>query len=168
MARRKITAPDNNAVIDDQDDLPELTQQQYAFVAAVLSGKSGADAYRTAYDCTSMSPNAVWVEASRARSHPKISLWLAQARKAGLGAAVVTLQGHIQELERLREVALETGNVGAAVQAEQLRGKASGHYVERYADVTETDPMRALEEIDKLNPTLASELAKQHGIQWKH
>lgn len=162
MARRKIT--DSEAM--DASDLPDLTAQQMAFVKGLLDGNTAADAYRAAYDCSSMGKNSIWVEASRARSHPSIALWLGAARKACLGTAAMTLDSHLAELERLREIALDTGNVGAAVQAEQLRGKVKGYHVERVQDVTTHDPMATLKEIAQLQPALAEQLALQAGIPW--
>lgn len=163
MARRKITEAAELAELTGE--LPELTPQQFGFVEGLLAGKTAADAYRGAYDCRNMQARSIWVEASRLRSHPEIALWLSAARQAHLSQAVVTKEAHLRELDRLKELALLAGNVGAAVQAEQLRGKAAGHYVEQYADVT-IDPSRTLQEIAALSPELAAALAKQHGLSW--
>lgn len=156
MARQKITQ--TIAV-----DLPDLTPNQYAFVEGLLAGKTASDSYRAAYSCENASDRTIWAEASRLRNCPKVSAWLTAARQAHLGKATVTLDEHLRELERLKEIAISTGNVGAAVQAEQLRGKAAGHYVEQVADVT-IDPIRTLQEIAELSPELADALAKHHGI----
>ena len=156
--RRQITESDQAA------ELPDLTEQQKAFVDGILAGKSGADAYRAAYNCSQMSNAVVWKEACILRSNRKVAVWLAAARKAGLGASVVTLSDHIKELERLREIALDTGNVGAAVQAEQLRGKAMGHYVDRVETTDLTDIRQELEEIRKISPEAADAYAKQKGL----
>ena len=156
MAQRKKTEP-----IKAGADLPDLTEQQMEYVKGLLGGKGLAESYRAAYDCSKMSPNAVWVEASRLRHHPKISLWLSAARQAHLGSGTVTLESHIRELERLKEIAIATGNVGAAVQAEQLRGKAQGHYVERM-DVTHHNSDALLDEIRQLSPELAAQLEATH------
>lgn len=162
MARRKITEQPEAAELVD---LPELTAKQQAFVEALLSGKSATDAYRVAYDCTNWTAAAIAVEACRLKSHPKVSLWMQEARKAGLGSATVTLENHLRELERLKELGIERGNIGAAVQAEQLRGKASGHYVEQTVDLTAAnDPERILLEIAQLSPEYAEALAKQQGF----
>lgn len=161
MAQRKLTEP------APEIDLPELTPSQAKFVEGLLSGQlTSKDAYRAAYNCENMGENSISVEAARLKAHPKIALTISILRKGGLGAAIVTLDGHLQELERLKAIAIETGNVGAAVQAEQLRGKAAGHYVERHADVTAHDPVDTLRAIAKDSPELATQLAQQHGIEW--
>lgn len=152
--------------VDDGDGLPDLTANQTAFVHHILAGKTASDAYRAAYDCSGMASNSIWVEASRVRSSPNVSLWLAQARKAGLSSAICTLGDHVAELQRLKELALESGNVGAAVQAEQLRGKAAGHYVEQFRELKDQDPAETLKEIAALSPDLARQLAKQADIDW--
>lgn len=154
--RRKLTD-----ALDEGEELPELTHQQMRFVECILAGMSASDAYRTAYDCAQSQNNTIWANASKLRSDANVAQWLSAARKAGLGRAAVTLEGHLAELERLREIALETGNVGAAVQAEQLRGKASNHYTEN-VNHTFNAPENVLEEIRKLNPALADQLANDH------
>jgi hypothetical protein len=162
MARRKITEGEGVAA-----DLPELTPQQEKFIKGLLEGKRTTDAYRAAYDCSNMSPNSTWREASLLSRHPKVSQWLAAAREACLGAANVTFEGHLQQLERLREIALKSGNVGAAVQAEQLRGKVAGHHVDQVRDVTDRhDPVQTLREIATHSPELAASIAAQHGIDF--
>jgi len=163
MARRQIT--DKPEMAND-DDLPDLTPQQMEFVRHLLDGKTATDAYRASYSTENMLANTIWSAASRLRSDTKVAAWLATARMANLGSAKVTLEGHVAELERLREIALGSGNVGAAVQAEHLRGKATGHYVEQIRDVTETDPMKTLEELSRLSPELARKLAENEGIAW--
>lgn len=159
--RRKISE-----VKELANDLPDLTEQQMRFVELILSGKAITESYKIAYDCSAMQQNTIWAAASRLRSHYKISAWISAARIAGLGTATVTLADHISELARLREVAERTGNIGAAVQAEQLRGKAMGHYTERL-EVTHTDIADELKELAKVSPELAKAYADEKGVTWQ-
>lgn len=154
--RRKLTD-----ALEEGEELPDLTDQQMRFVEGLLAGKSASDAYRESYNTINCTDRTIWAAASRLRADCKVAAWLSAARKAGLGRAAVTLEGHLAELERLREIALETGNVGAAVQAEQLRGKASNHYSEN-VNLKVNDPTNVLDEIRKLNPSLADQLASEH------
>lgn len=158
MARRKIT---------DIDDLPEdigdLNDEQEAFVKGILEGKTGADAYRAAYG-SNIKPNSIYAAASRLLADPRVQLRISIARKAHLGTAVITHHMHIRRLEELRQIAVETGNIGAAVQAEQLIGKASGHYIERIEDVTKADPLEAVREMLKIDPDEAQKLANELGL----
>lgn len=154
--RRKITGGSKA-----ESDLPELTENQMMFVKGILDGKSGSDAYRGAYDCTNSKPETIWASASRLRHDAKVEAWLEAAKEAELASAKRTLDQHIQRLDRLQAIALRTGNVGAAVQAEQLIGKASGHYTESL-NVNISEPMDILEEIRKLAPDFAEILAAKH------
>lgn len=174
MARRKITEPDKAALSapDQAEDLPELTTNQMEFVRQRLAGKSGAEAWRIAYDATNMLPHSVLAAASRLSRNAAIMQWLSAGRRACLGTASVTLQNHLDELDRLKDIAVASGNVGAAVQAEQLRAKATGLYVERFEDLTPHDPLRTLTEIsaalgggEEAERTVA-QMAKEHGIPW--
>lgn len=155
MPRRKKT--------ETPEGLPDLTDMQLKFCEGILAGLTQRKAYRAAYGSGSMSVGAIDVEASRLRHHPKIALWLDAARSDTLKSHACTLDGHMSELERLKSIAIRTGNIGAAVQAEQLRGKAAGHYVEQYADVT-FDPLRTLKQIAEHEPELARKLAAKHNI----
>lgn len=164
MPRRKIARATDISELPAKE-LPELTGQQMEFVRGLLEGLSGADAYRRAYDTSEMLPTSYWPAASRLRNDPKISAWLDAARKAELGHCRITVDQHVRRLDRLSVIAIETGNVGAAVQAEQIIGKVLGHHVERYEDVTPVNPSAALEEIARLSPQVARELAQLHGVK---
>ena len=161
--RRKIS---DKALNDAADGLPDLTEQQRKFVEGVLTGKTLIDSYRAAYDCSNMLPNSIWCEASKLRSHTKIAQWVAAATKAHFGLTSRTREQHIAKLAELGAIAVETGNVGAAVQAEQLIGKVEGHYTERL-DVNITDPLQTLREIAQFAPELAAKLAADQGIEWQ-
>lgn len=162
MPRRKIAA-DTGEI--DASTLPELTAQRQEFVRLILSGKSYSDAYRGAFTTDDWSPNAVWVAASRLAADADVRLWLAAARQACLGTHVLTRESHQQQLERLREIAIASGNVGAAVKAEELRGKVAGHQVERVQEIPH-DPADTLRHIAEHQPDLAAQLAQAHGIPW--
>lgn len=134
----------------DMSELPDLTENQLAFVQALAGGKGVLESYKEAYDTSGYSSDAaVSVEASRAKANPKISLWLEAIRAAGLKEGLVSLNEHLQELDRIKSLATQSGNYGAAVKAEELRAKASGLYVEKHEhkDVTEQS---AIEDFKRL------------------
>lgn len=160
MPQNLKTEPDEP--IDEE--LPALTPQQQEFVKGIVAGKNASDAYRAAYDCSQSQPSTIWARASELRANGKVAAWITAAQKACLGATKLTLDDHLQQLERLREIALEKGNVGAAVLAEHHRGKAKGHYTDNVNITTEHDPMRTLLEIRQHSPELADQLAKEYNI----
>ena len=150
----------------DAMDLPDLTHKQLGFVRGVLEGKTASDAYRHAYEAENMSDEAIWVEASRLRHDPNVSLWIQAARSANMDRAVLTIDGHMAELARLRDIAIATGNVGAAVLAETNRGKASGLYTERHEDVTKgrEGGISVYAQLLKHSPELARAFAQAAGL----
>ena len=150
-------------------DLPELTPQQHEF--ACLLGmrkvKSAAEAYRQAYDCSGSGPKTIWVEASRLRLNPAVSLWIEAYRMATVNNEVCSHEEHLTMLAELRDESRAKGNLGAAVNAEVSRGKAAGLYIEQVKDVTgQFDPVSTLKQIAEHSPELAASLAAQHGIVW--
>lgn len=137
------------------DSLPDLTDKQYKFVQGILSGLTASDAYRQAYDCERMAAPTITAHASRLRNDDKVTAWLDIAKQTALERAVVTLEAHTAELERIKALALGAGNYGAALKAEELKGRATGLYIDKHQDVTEDDPQQIMEEIEKKYPTLA-------------
>jgi len=164
MPRRQKTKP-----LDlDASGLPELTEQQQEFVRHLLAGKTASDAYRLAYDTAGMQPSTLWSRAAELRANSKVSAWLSAARQAHLGTAVLTRDMHMAELERIREIALASGNIGAAVAAEQTRGKVAGHHIERIQEVP-ADPVETLRELYRTGQhAVALAMAEQHGIPAAH
>lgn len=55
----------------------ELTEKQQKFLEALLAGETNADAYRLAYDTSSMAANTIYSEASKLAASPKIATQLA-------------------------------------------------------------------------------------------
>lgn len=149
----------------DADGLPELTERQMEFVRLILDGKGVSEAYRLAYNTENMAPNTIWGAASRLHADTGVAAWLSAARQACLGTHVVTLRDHQNQLERLREAAMATGNYGAAVQAELARGKVAGHHIDRIQEVP-ADPHDTLKALAITAPDLAAQLAAAAGIPW--
>lgn len=159
MPQRKLTP----AI--DATDLPDLTAQQMAFVEGILAGKTATEAYRRAYDCSTMQSSTIWANASRLRAESNVSAWIDASKIAGLGSTVITYERHISELERLKVLCEKSGNMGAALGCEQTIGKAAGLHIDRVQEVP-LDPAQTLREIAKDQPDLAAQLAQQHGIPW--
>ena len=114
-----------------------------------------------------MKNNSIWREASLLSRNTKVTQWLEHAKSMGLVTFECTREAHLRELDRLKDLSLHRNNMVAAINCEHLRGKVAGHYIERHENVTPKDPLRTLNEIAKLNPELAKELATKHNIDWQ-
>lgn len=128
-----------------------LTPKQEAFAQAVASGEYdyATDAYQACYDAENMSREACYVEASRLIANPKVALCVKEIRDKAADGAGMTAQGHLKELESLRDLAKGDKQIGGAVRAEELRGKVSGFYVER-TETTQTQTMPMEDLVDAL------------------
>lgn len=108
-----------------------LTPKREAFAQAVASGKTQADAYRSAFNATKMKADSIQQCASRLMGDIKVAARVAEIRKPVVEAVQITLEAHLRRLADLSGKAEEEGKYAAAVAAEIARGKASGLYVER-------------------------------------
>lgn len=162
MARRRISDP-------GQQELPQLSEREQVFVRLLAEGRSQADAYRIAYPSETRSDNATYVGACKTAAKPAIRLWLAHATAQAASRLAYTREKHLARLEELSIRAEASGNYGAAVQAEQLRGKAAGYYQQAGAQAVEiVDPAAQLDEIARtLGVDLAARLAAREGIVWQ-
>lgn len=145
MPQNKITPSTDST----PQELPDLTENQLAFVRALLEGNNASDAYRAAYDTSNWTNEAIWVEASRLANHPKVVLWLQAAKEHSFQDTKVTLQTHVRRLTELSARAEKAGNYGAAVQAEVHAGKATGLYIDRVQDVDRGRELAILDRIFK-------------------
>ncbi len=134
----------------DQTNLPTLTAKQMGFVRGMAEGKSISDAYRAAYDTSpNASPNTVWSNASQLRAHTKVSQWLGALKQAGRTAVDRTQEAHLNELENIKAKAIDKDQLSVAARCEELKGKVSGHYIERRAVLHDFGPayLRAFDAI---------------------
>lgn len=111
-------------------ELKKLTQQQDHFARLIVEGKSQAEAYREAYPKSrKWTDKALWNRASELAAHSGVLGRVSKLRQEAAAKSIITLESHLNELELLREMAKEQGNINAAIQAEVSRGKAKGLYV---------------------------------------
>jgi len=147
----------------DYDDLEPLTEPELTFGLAVLAGKSLNDAYVEAHpNAAGWSRNARQVQACREHAKPKMRLWMRAWRLQAMERGVVTLEQHTGDLGKLKQMATLTGNYGAAVKAEELRGRANGLYVDRIE--TKDTTRQAVDILAKLDPALRALLGPQLGL----
>src|SRR5262249_39936343 len=101
------------------------------FVNALLETGSQYEAYRRAYECENMSRRAIDVEASKLARHPMIALRLRQFWEGKTAEAILTVEAHLAELEKLRNEARSLGQLSAAITAEVKRGELMRFYVKQ-------------------------------------
>jgi len=106
--------------------LNKLTAKQELFCEEVVSGKTQADAYRTAYSAQDMLDKTIWVKASELMANGKVTGRIEELRLPVIKEAQLTLKSHLDNLLEIRESAALDRNWSAAVSAETVRGKAAG------------------------------------------
>ena len=119
-----------------------LTPKQEAFAQAIVTGVNQSDAYRAAYKVKpGTKPESVNQNASRIMANVNVMSRVAELRLSVAKKAQITLESHLDDLMRLRNMAAKEKQYSAAIAAEVARGKASGVHVEKtQADVSVTFP----------------------------
>ena len=129
-----------------------LTPKQEAFAQAIVTGVNQSDAYRAAYKVRpGTKAESVNVAASKLMSDAKVTQRVAELREPVAKKAQITLESHLDDLMRLRNMAVKEKQYSAAITAEVARGKASGVHVEKSAvEVTGKDggPMETVTRIE--------------------
>jgi len=109
-----------------------LTPKQEAFAQAIVTGVNQSDAYRAAYKVRAgTKAESVNVAASKLMADAKVTQRVAELREPVAKKAQITLESHLDDLMRLRNMAAKEKQYSAAITAEVARGKASGVHVER-------------------------------------
>jgi phage terminase small subunit len=100
------------------------------------------------------------------RHHPHILVRVAEIKEELSRKYEVTFDGHVRQMARIRELALDKGNFTAAVAAEKARGQAAGLYISRseilVGKIDQMSKEEVLAEIVKLQqqfPVLLSQTA---------
>lgn len=125
-----------------------LTLKQELFSLYFVMTGNGAKSFRQAYGQKLRNPNNYSVEAWRLKRKPNVGQRIVALHKQ----SQVELKEHLDRLEALSKAAEGDGDYRAAIKAEELRGKASGHYVERHEHnhTANADPSKmSLDDIDK-------------------
>jgi phage terminase small subunit len=106
-----------------------LTVKQDKFCIAYMETGNASKAYRQAYDDRGMLPATVNRKAKELLDNGKITARLKELKKPVIEKAQITFEGHLDELKKLRDLAIESNQLATAISAEIARGKASGYYV---------------------------------------
>lgn len=153
----------------DKNGLPEITDKQFNFVMGVAEGKNYSDAYRNAYNTTTARNATIWTAASDLAADPKVSQWIDAIAEGKFVRRRKTLEERIAQMDMLSKKALDSKNLGAAVNAAEKAGKLEGHYVEKREDVGATkDTVRALKALkNAIDEKQLIELAASVNVEEK-
>lgn len=105
-----------------------LTAKQEQFVQNIIQGMSQADAYRSAYNASRMSDNAIYREASLLMSNPKVAQRLADISKEADTPKIMSAQ---KRLEWLTKVIDGEEDINAKLKAIDIMNKMQGEYVQK-------------------------------------
>lgn len=111
--------------------MKELTPKQEDFAQQIVKGSTQADAYRTAYSASSMKDETIWSNASRLIDNSKVKARIKELRKPAVDKVNLTLESHLTDLLKLRNMAAKDEKWSAAIQAETVRGKAAGLHIDK-------------------------------------
>lgn len=103
-----------------------LTPKQEAFASAYIETGNASEAYRRSYNAEKMNANALAVNASRLLDNANVALRIEELRKAIIVKHNITVESILAELEEARQLAMETGKAGPAVQASMGKAKLVG------------------------------------------
>lgn len=109
----------------------KITVKQDKFCLAYLETGNASEAYRRAYSSEKMKGATINRNANTLLSDSKITARLDALRKPVIKKAQMTLEGHLDDLLRLRNFATQEKQIAAAITAEIARGKAAGIHIEK-------------------------------------
>ena len=104
-----------------------LTPKQEVFVQGIIKGLSQADAYREAYNCSKMSDNSIYVNASKLVSDAKIAQRLKELREQLATPNIMSAQKRLEWLTGVIQSEEET--TGDKLRAVDIMNKMQGEYV---------------------------------------
>lgn len=123
-----------------------LTAKQEQFVKNIIEGMSQADAYRAAYNCSKMSDNAIYVNASKLMADDKVALRVQELREQLVKPSILTAQ---QRLEWLTGVIMSKEESTAdKLKAADLMNKMQGEYVTKVQAEVQTETTINIELVD--------------------
>lgn len=104
-----------------------LTSKQNSFVQEMSSGSSGVNAYKSAYQCASMSSKTIWEASSRLSKHPKVVARLDELRaEKEAEERMLRLSYGDFVINELQKLALNAKSDRARIKALELLGKTVG------------------------------------------
>lgn len=139
-----------------------LTPKQEAFALAYVETGNASEAYRRSYEADNMSAEAIQVEASRLRDHPKVALFIESMQEENKARHRLTVDDLLRELEEARMAAYQQEKPQAAAMVAASMGKAKLLGLEAPTKVAQTDSQgNDIQPEAQANAVLAA-LARKH------
>jgi phage terminase small subunit len=109
----------------------KLTGKQEKFAQGIAKGLTQADAYREAYDCEDMAENTIHRQAHEVMKNGKVTARVEELKTAIQEELVYSAKQSFDKFNELQELAVVAGNIGAAISAEEKKGKLAGLYEDK-------------------------------------
>ncbi len=103
-----------------------LTPKQEGFCHSYIQVGNASEAYRLNYDASGMNANSIGRKAFELMENVKVTARIEQLRQGISKKHNITIESILAELEEARQLALETGKAGPAVQASMGKAKLAG------------------------------------------
>ena len=101
-----------------------------------------------------MSNAVIWKKASILADMGKVRGRVAELREPATKKAMITLESHLEDLMKLRNLAVQEKQVAAAITAEIARGKAAGIHIEKsQINLNNLNPMVIIRHGDSTKPS---------------
>ena len=114
---------------------PKLTHKQEKFAQEIAKGSTQKDAYITAYNAEKMTSKTIderaSVEANKDKVATRIATLTTKIAELVTSATAYDIQKHFEELEDIRELAVEKNQLSTAGKMVELKGKSAGLYVDK-------------------------------------
>lgn len=108
-----------------------LTPKQEVFVQGIIKGLSQADAYREAYNCSKMSDNSIYVNASKLMSDTKIAQRLKELRDQLATPNIMSAQERLEWLTEFVNTGEKFNLSADKIRAIDTMNKMTGEYVQK-------------------------------------
>lgn len=93
-----------------------LTPKQEAFALAFFETGNAAEAYRRSYDVSENAKDQwIYVEACQLLDNPKVAIRLQELRDHAERHSIYTRQQALDEYEKARALAIQSGNLGSRI-----------------------------------------------------
>ena len=126
----------SNAIIDETEDLPQLSEVEGKFVTGICQGLGIVEAYyRAAPDSDGEQAHLVAKRAYKMNQRGHVIEWVAAMKRIRACKVNETVEDHVMSLAELRDEARLDGQYSAAVSAQAHIGKALGHGEQRPAQL---------------------------------